>query len=113
MARPPKDNMTAFGRKLTALEKPKVINRMIVVLAVFCGLLFVGDFFHLRHGKFAIEDLIGFYALFGFAAFAFIIFATKWLKKILGRKQNYYAPDVVDAEDYPDLELDVKEYGDV
>lgn len=106
------DKMTAIGKKLTALEKPQIITRMIQGLAVLCVLLFIADFFHLRHGKFAIEDLFGFYGFYGFAAFAFIIFATKVLKAIIGRKENYYAPNVVDAEDYPPVELDVKEHGD-
>jgi len=108
----PNDKITAIGKKLTALEKPETIKRMIQGLAIFCVLLFIGDFFHLRHGKFESEDLFGFYGFFGFAAFAFIIFATKVLKSIIGRKEDYYAPNVVDAEDYPDVELDVKEHGD-
>ena len=113
MAKQPKDNMTSLGRALTVLERPEIITRMIIGLAVFCGLLLMGDLFHLRHGKFEIENTFGFVAAFGFTAFAFIIFATKWLKRILNRKHDYYAPDVVDAEDYPPGELDVKEHGDV
>ena len=60
----PNDKITAIGKKLTALEKPETIKRMIQGLAIFCVLLFIGDFFHLRHGKFESEDLFGFYGFF-------------------------------------------------
>ena len=107
------ENITPIGRVLTRLEEPKNITRMIIGLAGFCALLFVADFFHLRHGKFEAENFIGFYGFFGFIAFAFIIFSTKVLAVLIGRKENYYAPNAVDAEDYPAEELDIKEHGDV
>lgn len=105
-------DITKIGKLLTRLENPDTIMSMIVGLGIFCFILLIADFFHLRHGKFAFEDAFGFYCAFGFAAFAFIIFSTKLLKKLLGRKESYYAPNVVDSEDYPPGELDVKEHGD-
>ena len=39
----PNDKITAIGKKLTALEKPEIIKRMIQGLAIFCVLLFIGD----------------------------------------------------------------------
>lgn len=112
MAKKREENLTKIGKSLTRLEQPDVITKMIIGLGVLCVLLFIGDFFHLRHGKFESEDFIGFYAFFGFLAFAFIIFATKVLKVLIARKEDYYAPNVVDPEDYPEGELDVKEHGD-
>ncbi len=112
MADKSNDNLGPIGKALTKLEQPDVIMKMIYGLAGFCALLLIADFFHLRHGKFESEDLIGFYAFFGFLAFAFIIFATKVLKNIIGRREDYYAPHVIDTEDYPEDELDVKEHGD-
>ena len=112
MAKKKDEKITSIGKALTNLERPEVIMNMIVGLAGLCALLFIGDFFHLRHGKFESEDFIGFYAFFGFLAFAFIIFATKVLKVLISRKEDYYAPNVVDAEDYPEGELDVKEHSD-
>ncbi|MEM8749384.1 MAG: hypothetical protein AAGF28_03740 [Pseudomonadota bacterium] len=102
--------ISPIGKRLTALEKPQVIQRMIYGLAVFCLLLFLADFMHIRHGKFEIEDLLGFYGFYGFAAFAFIIFATKFLKTLIGRDEDYYGTNAVDREDYPDAELDVKDF---
>ena len=109
----PKDeNLKGLGKALTILDNPDVIMNIVVALGAFCAMLLIGDFFHLRHGKFEVEDTFGFYAIFGFIAFSFIIFATKVLKKLISRPENYYAPDVVDAEKYPPEELDVKEHSD-
>ena len=106
------EDLTPIGRALTKLEQPDVIMNMIVGLAGLCGLLVIGDFFGLRYGKMDVESYFGFYAIFGFLAFAFIIFSTKVLKKLISRKEDYYSPNVVDAEPYPEGELDVKEHGD-
>ena len=115
MAKKPKvtdDQLSPLGKALTKLEQPEMIGNMIAGLAGLCGLLVIGDLFGLRYGKMDVEAYFGFYAAFGFLAFAFIIFSTKVLKKLISRKEDYYAPNVVDAEKYPEGELDVKEHGD-
>ena len=112
MANKSNENITRLGKALTIVEKPDVITRMIVILGAFCAMLIIGDLFGLRYGKLDVEETFGFYSFFGFAAFAFIIFATKVLKKLLSRPEDYYAPNVIDPEDYPADELDVKEHGD-
>ena len=106
------EKLTRLGKAITILDKPDVIMRMIVTLGAFCVMLLMGDLFGLRYGKLDVEETFGFYSLFGFAAFAFIIFATKILKKLISRPENYYAPNVIDPENYPADELDVKEHGD-
>ena len=112
----PDENLPKLGKALTILENPDVISKIIVTVGAFCAMLLIGDLFHLRHGKFSAEDTFGFYAAFGFLAFSFIIFATKVRKKLISRPEDYYAPNVVDAEDYPapegTTELDKKEHGD-
>lgn len=106
------DIIHPLGQKIVPIEKPSNLNRLIAALAVFCALLFVGDFVIHRHTYFETEAFHGFYALFGFSAFAFIVIATKYLKRLIGRSEDYYAPSVIDAEDYPDVDTDRKEYGD-
>ena len=113
MAKKPKvtdDQLSPLGKALTKLEQPEMIGNMIAGLAGLCGLLVIGDLFGLRYGKMDVEAYFGFYAAFGFLAFAFIIFSTKVLKKLISRKEDYYAPNVVDPEPYPEEELDVKEH---
>ncbi len=112
MAKQSKGTISPIGQKLTQLERREVITKMILGLAAICFLLLVADLFHLRHEKFHFAELFGFYGVFGFLAFAFIIFSTKVLKQVISRKDDYYAPNVVDAEKYPSGELDIKGYGD-
>ena len=101
-----------WGSRLERLEEPQTISLMIKGLAGFCGLLLVINLFVHLHGHFEIESVPGFYGVFGFIAFAFIVIATKYLREIIGRKETYYSPNVVDGEHYPPAETDQREYGD-
>lgn len=101
-----------IGAKLLWVEKDANIVRMITVLAVLCAVLFVADFFAGRHPYFVLEGFYGFYAIYGFIAFSFIVVATKYLKRIIGRSEDYYAPNVVDSEPYPLDGLDIKDRKD-
>lgn len=102
-----------IGKKLLWVEKSENITLMIKGLAIFCALLFVANVFIHLHGHFAIEAIPGFYGVYGFIAFAFIVIATKYLRMAIGRDENYYAPHVVDTEKYPDEGLEKKEFDDV
>lgn len=42
------------------------------------------------HPHFAVESLGVFFALYGFAAFMFIVLAGQHLRKLVGRKEGYY-----------------------
>jgi hypothetical protein len=53
-------------------------------------ILIAVDFIHHRHGEFRIEDLYGFYGLFGFAAFSFVVMMGWPLGKLLRRSEDYY-----------------------
>ena len=107
-----KDKVHPLGAKLLVLEEDRTISLMIKGLAAFCGLLLLINLFIHLHGYFAIEAIPGFYGVAGFVAFAFIIFATKALKAVIGRDEDYYAPHAIDAEKYPDNGLDIQEYDD-
>lgn len=107
------ENIHPVGKKLLWVEKSENISLMIKGLAIFCGLLFLANLFIHLHGHFEIEAIPGFYGIYGFIAFAFIVIATKFLRMMIGRDEDYYAPDVVDSEKYPEEGLDKKEYGDV
>lgn len=93
-------------------ESDAVRKKLTWGLVAICAALAVFDLLYHRHGKFEIETLPAFYGIFGFLAFAFIIFATKVLKKLLGRPEDYYGEGAVDSEDYPARKLGLKEFGD-
>lgn len=105
-------NFPALGKLLLATESEELRKRAVMILAVICGLLFIADFFHLRHGKFSAEDIPGFYGIVGFAAFSFIILSTKLLKKLLSRAPDYYGDSGTESEKHPKFDLDIREHND-
>ena len=58
-----------------------------------CGLLFVLDFIIHRHASRDWEQLPGFYAIYGFAAFVVLVLVAKLLRKLVMRKEDYYDVD--------------------
>jgi hypothetical protein len=115
MAKKTADDPSKFpplGRKLLWLDDMGNIAFVVKLLAGFCGLLFIGDLVYHRHGHFSLEAIWGFYGIFGFLAFAFIVIAAKNLRRLIGRPETYYSPGVIDGEDYPDEELEVINHHD-
>ncbi len=111
----PKDNpdtYPALGRMLTWVDKPGNGNRIFRALIVVCALLFVADFVIERHGEFEIEDLPGFFAVYGFVSFTVLILAAKALRGLIKRPEDYYGDKAIDREDYPKAGLDEVRYDD-
>lgn len=67
-----------------------VVKRIIYAVYVICAGLLLIDLFHHRHGHFVFEEWFGFYALFGFLAYALIALLSIQLGKILKRGEDYY-----------------------
>lgn len=65
-------------------------RRISIALIVVCGLLLVAELFFDKHSHFSWSQVIGFDALFGFAAYLSIVFAAKALRKIVKRREDYY-----------------------
>ncbi|WP_341760098.1 hypothetical protein [Candidatus Endowatersipora endosymbiont of Watersipora subatra] len=105
------ESIHPIGVLITPIEKTKNLNRLIVLLVIICILLLISDLIVHRHTLFQTEAIAGFYSFFGFCAFSFIIISTKYLKRILGRPEDYYAPHSVDAESYPEADIERKEFG--
>lgn len=57
------------------------------VLSAFAGLV---TSWHNPHPHFEVETLGVFFAIWGFAAFTFIVLAGQHLRKLVGRKEEYY-----------------------
>lgn len=80
-------------------EKPgwadtKSFRNGFLVVLVFASLAAaVAGFlpqFQKAHPHFAVEGMGAFFAIYGFAAFAFIVLAGQHLRKLVGRKEDYY-----------------------
>lgn len=101
-----------LGRKLLWLDDMAKVKRLYQSLIGVCVVLIAIDFVYPRYGAFEFELIWGFYAFYGFAAFSFIIFTVKLLRKLVGRDENYYSPSVVDAEEYPEEDLGIASHFD-
>jgi len=71
------------------------IRRLILVFFVLCALLVVGDLLYHRHlsfgeGHFPVEGWFGFYAVYGFVAYALIVLGSIPLRKLMMRSEDYY-----------------------
>ena len=87
MERKPTDGKVYF------FDKPKNVDRFLMVFYVICGLLFLLDFIIHRHTMHAWEKLPGFYAIFGFVAFCMLVIVSILMRKVLMRKEDYYDVD--------------------
>lgn len=73
-------------------RSPKAGPFVLIALGLL-GLFLAGlDFVLHRHSKFALEAAYGFYALFGFLAFSFVVLMGWPLRRLLGRPEDYYDP---------------------
>ncbi|MCH2491905.1 MAG: hypothetical protein MK320_03825 [Gammaproteobacteria bacterium] len=79
------------------MNKPeKHDTRKIISAAVFgwlaavCAALVVVEWFVHRHATYPWEGWPGFYAIFGFVAFAGIVLLGKQLRRVIRRDDDYY-----------------------
>ena len=102
-----------LGQLLLVTETDLFRRRVILGIAIFCVVLFLADFLHLRHGKFAAEDIFGFYGFYGFAVFCVIALLTFVFKFLLQRREDYYGESDTRSEVHPTKDTDIREHGDV
>ncbi len=78
--------------KKSWLEKPANLRMLMIVTTVICIGLFCVDFFYHRHEikNISWESWYGFYAIYGFAAYTFIVIAAHGLRKLVMKKEDYY-----------------------
>lgn len=66
------------------------VDLIFRALVAFCAVLLALEFFYEHHPHFIIDGFPGFYAAFGFISFLFIVFAGKWLRRLIMRDEDYY-----------------------
>ncbi len=77
-------------KELTIFDNPENVKRLRKGFFVALVLVLVAELFVDMHGEFAVEHFFGFYAVYGFISYVFLIFAAKLLRTILMRKEDYY-----------------------
>ncbi|MDQ2092170.1 hypothetical protein [Marimonas arenosa] len=99
-----------LGRRLLWLDNRRNVNRIVYALYGLCAALFLADFFYHKHVYLGVEELPGFYAVYGFVMCAMLVICAKAMRVILMRREDYYAPRDVEAEEYPEDQLDRAEH---
>lgn len=74
------------------LDDPKHVTWIVRGLAVLCALALVADLFYEKKPHFAIESLFAFYPVYGFVVSVALVLTAKELRKVLGRREDYYEP---------------------
>lgn len=69
---------------------PTVVKRIVYAVYIICAVLILVDLFYHKHGHFTFEGWFGFYALFGFIAYVFIVLSATQLRKLIKRDEDYY-----------------------
>ena len=97
-----RDSVAPLARHLLWVDSPEGVQRLIRVLAGVCIFLFLMDFVWHRHVKVPGEGFYGFHAIVGFVSFTVIVLGARLLRLVIRRYEDYYAPNGVDSEEYPD-----------
>lgn len=72
-------------------DKFENVIKMLRIFWVLLFVLFVIDLFIQKHPFFSFEEWPGFYAVFGFVAYTFIVIIAKHLlRPIVKREEDYY-----------------------
>lgn len=99
-----------YSSKFARLDQPYHINRIIKVIAFVCAGLFVMDIILPFLPVFDFHSSYGAYCLFGFLIYGSIVLASKYLRKLIMRDENYYESVTIDSETHPDHDLQVMDY---
>ncbi len=90
-----------LGRFFHWLNRMGETNRLTWALGVVCVLVILLNLTYSNKGHYGAENILGFYAFYGFVAFSFIIFAATALRGLIKRPEDYYGKKAIDRENYP------------
>ncbi|TDC54029.1 hypothetical protein E1281_16840 [Actinomadura sp. KC345] len=72
------------------LDEPRNVDRVVHGLYLLCALVFLADLLYAKHPHFDVENLFGFYAVFGFVGSVTLVLVAKQLRRVLMRGEDYY-----------------------
>ena len=99
------ENLPFLGRKLLWLDNMKNVERIVYSLYFICTALFLADFFYKKKTYLDLEDLPGFYAIYGFVMCAALVVCARGMRLFLMRDETYYVPKDVESEAHPEADL--------
>ncbi|WP_144395306.1 hypothetical protein [Pleionea sediminis] len=72
------------------LDRPENVTKIVWLLWALCFILVAVDFIYHKHPYFSFDGTFGFYPIFGFIAYCFIVFSAKLLRRFVKRDEDYY-----------------------
>ena len=86
------------NEKKYLFDNPNNIKRVLYLLYGCCALLFALDFVIHRHVMHSMENLWGFYPVYGFVGCVVLVLVAKWMRTFLMRPEDYYDEDKTDID---------------
>lgn len=77
-------------RKRYFFDDGRNVRRVLWAFYAACALALGAEFFMHRHVEHPWEGLFGFYALFGFGAYALLVILAEVLRRLVARRPDYY-----------------------
>ena len=96
------ESVAPLARYFLWVDSASGVDRFVKYLVWLGIFLFLMDFVWHRHVKVPGEGFYGFHAIAGFVSFTVIVIGARALRLIIRRDENFYAPNGVDAEEYPE-----------
>ncbi|ASJ72942.1 hypothetical protein [Granulosicoccus antarcticus] len=96
------ESVAPLARYFLWADSASGVDRFIKYLVWLGVFLFLMDFVWHRHVKVPGEGFYGFHAIAGFLSFTVIVIGARALRLLIRRDENFYAPDGVDSEEYPE-----------
>ena len=84
------DRTTPEAEPRRWLDDKRNVDRVAWSVYAVCGFLLLIDVLVPKHGPFSLEHLLGFYAIFGFAAYVALVVAAEALRALVARPEDYY-----------------------
>ena len=81
------------GNANRGLDSPRAGRILLWFLGGVCALLAIAELFFHKHVHFAFEGWFAFYGWLGFFSCFFLITASKGLRKLVKRDEDYYDRD--------------------
>lgn len=95
-----------LGRKLLFLDDMKNVDRIVYGLYAVCALLFLADMLYKKKYYVSVENIFGFYGMYGFFMCAGLVLGARMMRLFLKRDEDYYAPYDVESEPFPEDQME-------
>jgi len=86
----PKEDQAPADEKTYWLDDKNNVRKIYWALIVVCIALVAADAFYHKHVHYAFEGIFGFFGLFGFGLSFLLVLASRELRKLLMRDEDYY-----------------------